>query len=166
MHPTKTPGLDGLRAIFYHKFWNKLGSSLYRFVIDFLDGRFTSEEVNMTNIVLIPTVDQPEKVSQFRSICLCNVCYKVASKALTNILKGIIYSTVSVNQSAFITRRLISDNVTVAQEIIHFLHNKRQGKVGNFALKLDMSKAYDKVEWSFIREIMEKLGFKGKFIDW
>lgn len=69
-------------------------------------------------------------------------------------------------QSAFVPGRLITDNVIAAFEINHWMHIRKQGKMGYSALKMDMSKAYDRVSWEFIRGIMLKMGFVSKWIDW
>ena len=71
---------------------------------------------------------------------------------------------VSENQSAFVAGRLISDNVLVASETMYHINQKRKGLMGEMALKLDMSKAYDRVEWSCLERIMQKLGFAEKWI--
>lgn len=71
---------------------------------------------------------------------------------------------ISANQRAFVKGRMISNNILVAHECIHFLKNKRMGESFEMALKLDMSKAYDRVEWSFLWFIMEKLGFSNQWI--
>lgn len=68
-------------------------------------------------------------------------------------------------QSAFILGRSISDNMIVGHELLHFLRSRKNGQQGFVALKLDMSKAYDRVEWSFIYAVMEKLGFPTIWID-
>ena len=73
--------------------------------------------------------------------------YKVISKVLANRLKSILPDVITPNQSAFVPGLLISDNILIAYDMTHFLLNKRKGNVGYAAIKLDMSKAYDRVEW-------------------
>lgn len=89
--------------------------------------------------------------------------YKIASKVLANRLKSILPGVIAPNQSAFVPRRLITDNVLIAYEMSHYMKHKRRGKVGYAALKLDMSKSYDRVEWRFLEQMMEKLGFHDKW---
>jgi hypothetical protein len=119
---------------------------------------------NDTVIVLIPKVRNPEKISEFRPINLCNVLYKLIAKVLSNRLKKILPQIISPSQSAFVPSCLITDNVLLAYELTHYLNNKRKGKEGIAAIKLDMSKAYDRVEWSFLRNMMSRLGFSERWI--
>jgi hypothetical protein len=119
---------------------------------------------NSTTIVMIPKVDNPDKVSQFRPISLCNVVYKVISKMLGARLKNYLSEIISDHQSAFVPGRLISDNILLAYESIHTMKNKK-GKKGLCAVKLDMHKAYDRVEWRYLEKIMLKLGFARRWVD-
>ncbi|KAL0344527.1 UNVERIFIED_CONTAM: putative mitochondrial protein [Sesamum radiatum] len=122
------------------------------------------KDLNATHIVLIPKCKRPEHLSQFRPISLCNVVYKIASKTIANRLKVFLDRIISPVQSAFVPGRLISDNILLAFEINHFLNTKSKGKQGWMAMKLDVSKAYDKVEWSFLEQVMSKLGFPLSFV--
>lgn len=120
--------------------------------------------INHTFISLIPKVKSPTNPKNFCPISLCNVIYKIISKTIANRLKKIIPKLVFETQSAFMSERLISDNILVAFETLHHLKYKRNGKTGLMVLKLDMSKTYDKVESNFLEKIMEHLGFHNKWI--
>ena len=77
---------------------------------------------------------------------LCNVVFRITSKLIANRPKKILPSIISDTQSAFVHGRLIIDNVLVAFEAMHHINQKKGGRKGEMALKLDMSKAYDRVE--------------------
>ncbi|KAA3486788.1 reverse transcriptase [Gossypium australe] len=121
------------------------------------------ETAHMTDIVLIPKVQKPFTLVNFRPISLCTFLYKIVAKTIANRLQDVMGQCIDMAQSAFVPGRLISDNVLLAYELLHTFRLKRTGKKGFMAVKLDMSKAYDRVEWDFIKEVMIKMGFE---INW
>lgn len=158
MKPNKSPGVDGFTAGFFQKHWSLIKSSVLAAVLGFLNGGDMPAMVNKTLLVLIPKVAHPQELAQFRPISLCTVLYKICSKAMANRLCLLLDEIISDEQSAFVPGRLITDNVVIAYECIHYLRN-RKGKQEACALKLDMAKAYDRVEWSYLEAVMQALGF-------
>ncbi|WVZ54295.1 hypothetical protein U9M48_005117 [Paspalum notatum var. saurae] len=162
----KAPGPDGMPAVFYKQFWNLIGEKVKKEVLEVLNGGNMPQGWNNTIIVLIPKTKQPERLKDLRPISLCNILYKLVSKVLTNRLKNILPDVVSPSQSAFVPGRMITDNVLLAYELTHHLLNtRRKGSDGFAAIKLDMSKAYDRVEWPFLEKIMRKLGFHERWVN-
>ncbi|GAA0184787.1 hypothetical protein LIER_32075 [Lithospermum erythrorhizon] len=85
---------------------------------------------------------------------------------MTNRLRSVLMSIISETQSAFLPGRIISDNILVAHEVLHYMNRNNKSKHASMAVKLDMSKAYDRVEWYFLEAIMLKLGFCRRWVDW
>lgn len=92
-----------------------------------------------------------ERLSEVQSIALCNILYKILAKDLENKLKDILPITISENQAAFVPGRSINDNVLITFEIIHHMKRMNKGQEGNVALKLDVIKAYDRVDWVYLK---------------
>ena len=101
-----------------------MGSSVTNMVLNVLNNNLPIFEINKTNISLIPKKNNPSRMSEFHPISLCNVIYKLISKTLANRLKTLLPFIISENQSAFTSDRLITDNVLVAFELMHFLNHK------------------------------------------
>lgn len=163
MAPLKAPGEDGFNAGFYQRHWNLIREDVTRAVLNFLNGGHMPEVVNKTVIVLIPKVKNPRNITQYRPISLCNVIYKICSKVLANRLREILDEIISEEQSAFVPGRLITDNVIMAYECIHAMRRKK-GKQGWCAVKIDMMKAYDHVEWEYLQGVMLQLGFSEDWV--
>jgi hypothetical protein len=140
------------------------GAEITQEVLLALNSGVIPEGWNDTTVVLIPKVDDPERITQFRPISLCNVIYKIISKMLAARLKEILPDVIAPMQSAFFPGRLITDNVLVAYECVHSIKNKRAGNNATCAVKFDMHKAYDRVEWIFLEGMMRRLGFSERWI--
>uniref|UniRef100_A0A803QBY9 Reverse transcriptase n=1 Tax=Cannabis sativa TaxID=3483 RepID=A0A803QBY9_CANSA len=131
MHPDKSLGSDGMTPGFYQKCWSIVGRDVVAAVQSFfLTGKFELG-CSKANIVLVTV----------------------------NRMKPYMNAIVGDTQSAFILGRLISDNILISFEVLHYLKRKRKGKDGFMALKLDMSKAYDRIKWPFLEIMLRKLSF-------
>uniref|UniRef100_A0A803PYY8 Reverse transcriptase domain-containing protein n=1 Tax=Cannabis sativa TaxID=3483 RepID=A0A803PYY8_CANSA len=160
----KTPGPDGFNSNFYKATWSTVRNDVLYAASSFLNGNGDVAPLNTTLITLIPKVKQPTSISEYRPISLCNIVYKIISKIIANRLKLVLNSLISRNQSAFLPGRLISDNIIIAQEVAHSIKVKSRGKSGWMVVKLDMAKAFDRVEWPFIVAILRKFQFPPCFI--
>jgi hypothetical protein len=166
MNSNKSPGPDGLNPAFYKRFWDISGEEIFKTGVMWLEQGAFPLQVVETNIVLIPKKDNPATMKDFRPISLCNVLYKIISKVLANRMKSLLPKCISQERSAFVENRYIIDNVMVASEILHHMKCKTRGKVGEVALKIDISKAYDRVNWSYVKSMMRKMGYHEKWVHW
>jgi hypothetical protein len=158
MNPDKALGPDGFNPAFYQHFWDLCGNDIFEAAKEWLNRGYFPSSLNETNICLVPKCESPVAMKDFRQISLCNVLYKMISKMLANRLKGYLEKCVSEEQSAFVEGRSILDNALIAIEVIHSLKRKTRGRKGELTLKIDISKAYDKVDWGFMRGMLERLG--------
>ena len=166
MASLKAPGPNGMPPIFFQHYCESIGDDEATTVLSCLNLGKLAPSLNYTFISLIPKVKSPELVSQFRLIALCNILYKPVSKVLANKLKKVLPHIISESQSTFQSNKAISDNILVAFKTLHHMKMNKTGKVEHMALKLDMSKVYDRLEWIFLQRIMEKKGFHPTWVGW
>jgi ribonuclease HI len=150
--------------VFLQTNWAIMGDEVCGAILDILNSSVMPPDLNLTHIALIPKNKNPQSVTEFRPISLYNVLYKLISKVLANRMKKIIPHIIAPTLSAFIPGRLITDNVWAAYETLHMMHTRMKGKKGFMAVKLDMSKAYDKVELRFLEAVMKHMGFNVRWI--
>lgn len=145
MSSHSSPKPNGFPPLFYKFFSPRIAPTVTSAVQAFFHSGHLLKLWNHTFITLIPKTDTATKVEHYRPISLCNVCYKILSKILDNRLKAHLDSLIYPTQSAFVLGRHISDNSIICHEIMHHMTSKK-GKLGLMALKIDMAKAYDRVE--------------------
>lgn len=164
MDPRKALESDGLSRLFYYENWSVVGKdvlSLYKKVLN--EGK-SVREFNDTFVVLIPKIPKPKGMTNYRPISLCRVVYKIMAKVWANRLKMVLPHCISHNQSAFVPSRMIHDNFIIAHELVHYLQSAKNGPNKGFVAKLDMSKAYNRMEWPFLERVMFHLSFDKNWV--
>ena len=130
MYLLKAPGLDGMPPLFFQHFWSISVVVVTKTVLDFLNHGISPPNFNESHIVLIPKVKEPKRIIEYRLISLCNVVYKITSKAIENRITKVLPSIISEAQNAFVHSRLITNNVLIAFETIHHISQKKRWKSG------------------------------------
>ncbi|XP_026416843.1 uncharacterized protein LOC113312295 [Papaver somniferum] len=151
-----SPGPDGFPPGFFKEHWDIVKTDIINLVQDFFKKNYLLKDY--TYITLIPKVHNPSTPSDFRPISLSNITYKIISKILTNGIKPLLSKLISQNQPAFIPGRQITDNIIVVHEILHSMKTSKN-KNGNMALKIDLSKVFDTIEWDFLNQTLLSFGF-------
>ncbi|CAL1402684.1 unnamed protein product [Linum trigynum] len=163
MNGLKAPGKDGFHALFFQKCWNTVGTDFASLVLKCFAIPSTIQSINETLLALIPKVDSPSSMNHFRPISLCNVGYKVIAKCIANNLKHLMPHLVHPNQSSFVPKHHITDNIIILQETVHSM-SRKTGKKGTMLLKIDLAKAYDRIDWKFLEETLMAARFPSSCI--
>jgi hypothetical protein len=156
MEHNKAPGPNGFPAEFYQNFWEVIKEDLLELFSSLHAGQLELFRLNFGEIILLPKVNEAERIQQYWPICLLNVSFKIFTKVATIRLNTVADHVVRPSQTAFMQGRNILDGVAILHEIVHELHGK---KLNGVILKIDFEKAYDKVKWSFLQQTLRMKGF-------
>lgn len=149
--------------MFYQEFWDVIKVELMTLFDSFFEGKLDLFRINFAAITLVPKEPNACTMNKFRPISLLNCSYKIFTKVLTNRINVVADRMISSNQTAFIKGRYILESVVTAHEILHSVyHSNSSGCV----LKPDYEKAYDKVNWDFIIEVLTKSSFGVRWLTW
>ena len=158
----KSPGIDTIPSEFYQEAWDDIQQDIFNFVEESINLEGISDELNISKIALLPKSEDRLKVQNYRPISLLNTMYKVVAKIYANRMKPLLHYWILPSQTGFVPNRCILDNVFLAFEAIEWtLENKQNLSM----LLLDFEKAYDRVNWTFLRETMIAMGFHNKWIN-
>ncbi|XP_075092306.1 uncharacterized protein LOC107821421 [Nicotiana tabacum] len=159
----KAPGPDGYTMGFFRKCWDILKEDIMAAFNNFHSQEMFEKSFNATYIALIPKKTGAKELRDFRPISLIGSFYKLLSKVLTERLKRVVGKLVDAQQMAFIKGRQIIDAVMIANEAVDSRIKKKEPGI---LCKLDIEKAYDHVNWSFLLRMLEQMGFGQKWIRW
>eukprot|EP00253_Pinus_taeda_P010693 PITA_10693 len=159
----KSPGSDGWTIELFQHFFNQIGIELTEVIEESRRKGEVYHLFNATFIALIPTTEIPESFEYFRPISLCNSIYKIIAKVIAVRIKLILSRCISNEQFGFLDGRQIHEAIGVAHETLHSVKlMNRKGVV----IKIDLSKAYDRTNWIYLRMLLTHLGFTPDFINW
>ncbi|KAL0283265.1 UNVERIFIED_CONTAM: hypothetical protein Sradi_7234600 [Sesamum radiatum] len=158
------PGPDGYSSAFYKNAWPVIGMEVCSAVSEFFQSSKMLKQVNTTLLVLIPKVQLPSSVSDFRPIACCNVIYKAIAKILVRRMQQVLHLLIDSSQNAFVPGRSIADNVLLAQELLSGYNVSKMPL--RCTIKVDIQKAYDSVCWDFLLEGLRIFNFPQQFIVW
>ncbi|KAL2237383.1 UNVERIFIED_CONTAM: hypothetical protein Sindi_0930000 [Sesamum indicum] len=162
MCPDNTAGTDGFTSHFYQSCWDIIAEDLMGAVLDFFSGTSPPKNFTTATIILIPKIENPETWKDFRPISLCNVSRKILSKIMNNQVAVVLPKCISPSQSGFVQGHMIANNILLAQELVHCLGVN--GSKNNAIFKLDMAKAYDRLNWNFLYRMVHRIGFPMQWI--
>lgn len=163
--PHKAAGPDGFNAHLLQQYWDVFGALVCEEVSKFFITGVMPSSIAKSNLILIPKVKDPCQVGDYRPISVCNVIYKIISKILTTRLKPYIARCVSSSQSAFIPGREIFENVILIREVLHSFKSSSYS-CPDFCLKVDLSKAFDRMDWDYLQSILPLYGVPSRMIAW
>ena len=158
----KAPGTDGYTAEFFTHCWNLVGPHLTEAVSEFFRNGKLLKEVSNTLISLIPKVQNPSSLRDYRPISCANVIYKCITKILARRIKMVLPDLVGREQTAFVPGRRAADSILLTHELMHLYQSRRLP--ARCMLKVDLMKAFDSVDWHYLRLLLQAYGFPASMI--
>ncbi|XP_060972343.1 uncharacterized protein LOC115710535 [Cannabis sativa] len=156
---------DGYGAGFFKDLRNEIGEEISVLaILSFFDKGIIPADLNKTTISLVPKVDSPASAIDYRPIACCNTLYKCISKMICSRLSEVLPDLIHSNQGAFVRKRSLAHNVLIFQDLLKGYTRKHIS--ARCLMKVDLSKAYDTVDWEFIMDLLKGLCFPTKFIKW
>lgn len=136
---------------------------MYLAVEEFFANGLLLRQINNSYVTLIPKVENPVFIKEYMPISCCNILYKIITKVLANMLQHLMPQLVNESQSAFIKGRLMKHNVLLTHGLIKG-YNQHQVSSSRCMMKIDLQKAYDTINWSFLHDVLHLYGFSPWFI--
>jgi len=158
----KAPGPDGFSSLFFKRAWGIVGGDFCAAIKDFFASGKMLKQVNHSIIFLVPKSTTTNSAADFRPISCCNVIYKVISKILAGRMAHVLGDIINPTQNAFLGVRKMADNIHLMQELLRHYGRKRSSP--KCIIKIDFRKAFDTIQWSFLRTVLLLLGFPNHFI--
>ncbi|GKV35410.1 hypothetical protein SLEP1_g43679 [Rubroshorea leprosula] len=160
---SKALGPDGFNFRFFRREWETIKGDVIGFIKEFQEKGKLVRGLNSSFIVLVPKVNNPQRIEEYRPISLIGDVYKILGKLLANRLKKVLDQVIGKQQMAFISGRQLMDGVVIENEVVDEAKKKKRK---SFLFKIDFEKAYDKVCWKFLDCMMQKLGFCATWRRW
>ncbi|XP_020964247.1 uncharacterized protein LOC107648682 [Arachis ipaensis] len=153
---SKAPGSDGYNMNFIKKCWEEVGREFIEAVLGFFQTSMLPRDSNVTWVALAPKFTGAREIKDLRPISMVGCVYKVISKVLVRRMRKVMLGLVGETQSAFVMGKKIHDGALIACETVQWLKTRKKSAV---IIKLDFQKAYDRVKWSFVDIVLQKMGF-------
>lgn len=157
----KALGPYGYNSCFFRTAWNIVGEEICLAIRDFFINGKILKRINAIVISLIPKVEAPNTIQEYRPIACCNMVYKVISKLLVSKLQSILGGLVGEEQVVFIPGGYLQDNVIMTHLLVNGYNRKHISP--RAMIKVDIRKAYDSIEWKFIRYTLQVMKFPASF---
>jgi hypothetical protein len=164
LNKDSAPGPDGFGAFFFQHYWDIISIDVINAVLEFFNTNWILPGFNSNIIALLPKTPDATSIDQYRPIAMANFKFKIISKIIADRLASLMPGIVSEEQKGFIHERNIKDCLCIASEATNLLHNKSFG--GNLALKIDIAKAFDTLDWNFLLKVLKSFGFNETFGTW